>query len=85
MRAEIKGIFNGVTESSFDNSNGDSIKYKTVTLLEEDSNYTLSCGVDKNVDLNILKRFDTAVFICNIFNGKRPKIVGIRVDSISNK
>ena len=51
MRAEIKGIFNGVTESSFDNSNGDSIKYKTVTLLEEDSNYTLSCGVDKNVDL----------------------------------
>lgn len=85
MRAEIKGIFNGVTESSFTNNDGKDIPYKSVTLLEDDSNYTLTCGVEKNVDLSILNRFDTAVFICNIFNGKRPKIVGIKVDSINKK
>lgn len=85
MRAEITGIFNGVTESSFKDDNGKDISYKSVTLLEDNSNYTLTCGVERNVDLSILNRFDTAIFICNIFNGRRPKIVGIKVDSINSK
>lgn len=83
MKAEIYGIYNGVTESSFNDENGNVIPYKTVTLLEFDSNMTLSCSVNKDVDLSILKRFDSACFMCNLVNGKRPKIVGVNVDSIN--
>lgn len=55
MRAEIKGIFNGVTESSFDNSNGDSIKYKTVTLLHIANQVVYSRAHISHIDKIFLK------------------------------
>lgn len=77
MKAEIFGIYNGVSESSFtDKSTGNEVKFRTVTLLDVDSPDTLTCGVEKDVDLSGLSRLDSATFICDLVNGRRPKIIG---------